>query len=430
MLKEGSVKLQLRRRLTLGAASLAIISLTAGPVLAASPTVPTGDKGDVAGSGATFPTLLYRSWMATFSRSYPATFDPSGDKAKGLVMSYNAVGSGAGKRNFYGSDARKPAQLFSGTDALLTDAEKASIGTSVGDYSMIPVALGPVAVVYNLPNLRQKISATSKTTRAATLYLDGPTLGKIYAGQISRWNDAAIKALNPLIVNLPSTFIKPVYRSDGSGTSFIFSTYLLKVSPTWKTALGGKPSQTMADKISTLPSKARAVGSPGNEGVASTVAEVRNSIGYVELGYALQLGLKYAWMRTGDTLKKYFVPPTTSGAQAAAAAAFRAGTADDPVNPGTVDSGQFLQPVNQKGATSYAISGYTWVLLYGDYKGANDPGLAKAQANVAFWEWALRASGGQARMSRLGYGPLPTSVAREATAELHKIRYDGSAIWP
>ena len=427
---EGSVKVPLRRRLALGVATLAIVSLTAGPVMAANPTVPTGDKGDIAGSGATFPTLLYRSWMATFSRLYPAAFDQTGDKTKGLVMSYNAVGSGAGKRNFYGADARKASQLFSGTDALLSDAEKTSITAAVGSYVMIPVALGPVAVVYNLPNLRQKTSATSKTTRVATLYLDGPTLGKIYAGQITRWNDAAIKKLNPLVVNLPSSRIVPVYRSDGSGTSFIFTTYLLKVSSTWKTALGNKPSQTMADKVSTLPSKARAIGSPGNEGVASTVAEVRGSVGYVELGYALQLGLKYAWMRTGDTAKKYFVPPTTSGAQAAAAAAFKAGTADDPVNPPTVDAGTFLQPVNQKGATSYPITGYTWALLYGDYKGGNDPGLSKAQAVVAFWEWALRPTGGQSRMSRLGYGPLPAAVAAEATAQLKTINYGGAPVWP
>jgi phosphate transport system substrate-binding protein len=424
------VKVGLKRRLSLGIVTLALASLTATPVMAANPTIPTGETGSVAGSGATFPTLLYKSWMATFSRLNPATFDPSGDSTKGLVMSYNAVGSGTGKKNFFGSDARKASQLFSGTDSLLSEAEKTSITTAVGAYEMLPVALGPIAVVYNLPNLRQKVSKTSTKTRAATLYLDGATLGKIYAGTITRWNDPVIKALNPLVVNLPSSRIVPVYRSDGSGTSFIFTTYLLKVSPTWRTALGSKPSQTMADKISTMPSKARAIGAPGNEGVGSTVAEVRNSIGYVELGYALQLNLKYAWMRTGDTAKKYFVPPTTSGAQAAAAAAFTAGTANNPVNPSTVDAGTFLQPVNQKGATAYPISGYTWVLLYGDYKGANDPGLAKAQANLAFWQWALSPTGGQARTTKLGYGPLPASIAAAATARLHAITYNGSAIWP
>jgi phosphate transport system substrate-binding protein len=429
-LKEDHVKVGLRKRLPLGVAALVLASLTAGPVLAANPVVPTGDTGSVAGSGATFPALLYRSWMASFSRLHPATFDPTGDSSKGLVMSYNPVGSGAGKKNFYGTDARKPSQLFSGSDALLSDAEKASIASTVGAFQMIPMALGPEAVVYNLPNLRQKVSATSTTTRAATLYLDGPTLGKIYAGLITRWNDPFIKALNPLVVNLPGSRIVPVYRSDGSGTSFIFTTYLLKVSPPWRTALGAKPSQTMADKIGTLASKANAVGAPGNEGVASTVSFTRGSIGYVELGYALQLGLKYAWMRTGDTNKKYFVPPTTSGAQAAAAAAFAAGTANNPVNPPTSDANTFLQPVNQKGATSYPISGYTWALLYGDYKGANDPGLAKAQATVAFWQWALSPTGGQALMSRLGYAPLPVSVATQATAALHQIKYDGSVIWP
>jgi phosphate transport system substrate-binding protein len=422
------VKVGLGRRLPLGVAALVIAGLAAGPVMAAGPAIPMGATGGIAGSGATFPSLLYKSWMASFSQLYPGTFSPTGDSSSGLVLSYNAVGSGAGKKNFYGSDARKSSQLFSASDALLSDAEKSSITSGVGAYQMIPTALGPVAIVYNLPNLRQKVSKTSTTTRAATLYLDGPTLGKIYAGQITRWNDAAIKALNPLIVNLPSSQIRPVYRSDGSGTSFIFTTYLLKVSPIWATALGGKPSQTMADKISTLPSKARAVGSPGNEGVASNVTFNRYTIGYVELGYAYQLGLKYAWMRTGDTLKKYFVPPTTSGAQAAAAAAFKAGTATDPVNPPTVDSNTFFQPVNQKGATAYPISGYTWVLLYGDYKGANDPGLADAQATVAFWQWALTV--GQGKMSQLGYGPLPAAVAAESLAALHQIKYDGTAIWP
>ena len=428
------MKVGLGKRLPLGVAALMIASLAAGPAQAAGPSVPTGDTGDVAGSGATFPALLYRAWEASFSRINSGAFDQTGDKTKGLVMSYNPVGSGAGKKNFYGSDARKPSQLFSGTDALLSDVEKASITSAVGSFQMIPAALGPVAVVYNLPNLRQKVSATSTATRAATLYLDGPTLGKIYAGLITRWNDVAIKKLNPLIVNLPGSQITPIYRSDGSGTSFIFTTYLLKVSSPWASALGGKPSQTMADKISTLPSKARAVGAPGNEGVGSAVTFTRNSIGYVELGYAYQLGLKYAWMRTGDTLKKYYVAPTTSGAQAAAAAAFAAGTANNPVNPPTVDSNSFFQPVNQKGATSYPISGYTWVLLYGDYKGtgsgANDPGLTKATATVAFWAWALDPTGGQALMSRLGYGPLPASVDAQATAALHQVTYAGTTIWP
>ena len=420
----------LRKRLPLGVAALTIVALTAGPVAAADPIVPNGATGALGGQGATFPSLLYKSWMATYSQLNPGAYNQTGDSSKGLVWSYNAIGSGAGKKAFYSTDARKPSQLFSASDALLSNAEQTSITSTVGSYVMIPMALGPEAVVYNLPNLRQKISKTSTTTRAATLYLDGPTLGKIYAGIITRWNDPFIKSLNPLIVNLPNTRIVPVYRSDGSGTSFIFTTYLSKVSPPWRVALGGKPSQTMADKIGTMASKANAVGAPGNEGVASTVTFTRGAIGYVELGYAYQLGLKYAWMRTGDPTNKYFVPPTTSGAQAAAAAAFAAGTATDPVNPPTSDANTFFQPVNQKGRTAYPISGYTWVLLYGDYKAANDPGLADAQATVAFWQWALSPSGGQARMTALGYAPLPTAIAAEATAQLHTIKYNGSVIWP
>jgi phosphate transport system substrate-binding protein len=430
VLKEDHVKVGLRKRLPLGVAALAIAALTAAPMMAASPnpTIPNGAKGALAGQGATFPSLLYKSWMATFSQQNPGAFDQNGNSANGLVFSYNAIGSGAGKAAFYGSDARKANQLFSASDALLSATDLSSIQSKVGDYQMIPMALGPVAVVYNLPNLRQKVSATSTTTRAATLYLDGPTLGKIYAGTISRWNDPAIKALNPLIVNLPGSQIRPVYRSDGSGTSFIFSTYLLKAGPAFAAALGGKPSQTMADKISTLPSKARAIGAPGNEGVASTVTFQKYSIGYVELGYALQLGMKYAWMRTGDTAHKYFVPPTTSGAQAAAAAAFASGTAN-PVNPPTSDANTFFQPVNQKGATAYPISGYTWVLLYGDYGiGGQAAPIEDAQAIVAFWQWAL--TSGQPLMSKLGYAPLPPSVAAQSLAQLHQIKYNGTAIWP
>lgn len=418
-----------KRRLAVSAvAAVATLTFTIGPVAAANPTVPTGETGAIGGSGATFPALLYKAWMASFSRKYPAAFDASGDPAKGLVLSYSAVGSGAGKKNFYGSDARKPSQLFSGTDALLSNDDLAKVQKDVGAYVMIPTALGPVAVVYNLPNLKQKVSKTSSATRAATLRLDGATLGAIYNGTVTKWNDPKIKALNPLITNLPSSRIEPVYRSDGSGTSFIFTSYLNKVSAPWTAALGNKPSQTMADKIATMPSKANAVGAPGNEGVSATVSQDKGAIGYVELGYALQLGLKTVWMKTGDSAKQYFVPPTTSGAQAAAAVAYKAGTADDPVNPGTVESGSFYQPVNQKGATSYPISGYTWVLLYGDYKGANDPGLAKAQAIVAFWQWAL--SSGQSTMGKLGYAPLPPNVRTAATNALHGITYGSTKVWP
>ena len=422
--------MKFRRRVALMVATLLMVSVTANPVLAASPVLPTGEVGDLAGSGATFPALLYKSWQAKFARLNPSVFDAGGDKTKGLVMSYSSIGSGAGIKNFYGSDARKPTQMFGASDALLSNAEKAAITTAVGDYVMIPTSLGPLAVVYNLAGLKQKISKTSTTTRAATLYLDGPTIGKIFSGDIKKWNDAAIKKLNPLVINLPGLAIEPVFRSDGSGTTFIWTSYLNKVSPIWGTALGNAPSKTFADKVATMKSKSTAVGSPGNEGVASTVSTDRGSIGYVELGYALQLGLKYAWVRTGDSPRVYYLPPTVSGAQKAAAVAYKAGTADDPINPGTTESKTFYQPVNQKGATSYPITGYTWVLLYTDYKGTNDPGLGKTQALIAFLDWTLSATGGQALMSRIGYAPLPPSTAAQARAQLHLIKYNSTVVWP
>ena len=423
--------MKLRRRVALAVATLAMVTMTANPVLAADPVLPSGETGDLAGSGATFPALLYKSWQSAFSRKYPAVFDAGGDKTKGLVMSYSSVGSGAGIKNFYGADARKPTEMFGASDALLGDADKTAISAAVGSYVMIPTSLGPVAVVYNLSGLKQKISKTSTKTRAATLYLDGPTIGRIFSGDIKKWNDAAIKKLNPLITNLPSLAIEPVYRSDGSGTTFIWTSYLNKVSPIWKTALGNNPSKTFADKVATMKSKSTAVGAPGNEGVSVIVSTDRGSIGYVELGYALQLGLKYAWVRTGDTSRVYYVAPSVSGAQRAAAVAYKAGTADDPINPGTIESKSFYQPVNQKGATSYPISGYTWLLLYSEYKGtSNDPGLGKTQALIAWVNWALSSTGGQALMSKLGYAPLPPSTAAEAIAQLHLIKYNGVVVWP
>jgi len=423
-------RVKFRRSVALGIATLAMISLTANPVLAANPVLPSGETGDLAGSGATFPALLYKSWQASFSRKYPTVFDAGGDKTKGLVMSYSSVGSGAGIKNFYGSDARKPTEMFGASDALLGNADKTAITAAVGDYIMIPTSLGPVAVVYNLAGLKQKISATSTKTRAATLYLDGPTIGKMFSGDIRKWNDAAIKHLNPLITNLPNLAIEPVYRSDGSGTTFIWTSYLNKVSSTWKTALGNAPSKTLADKIATMKSKSKAVGAPGNEGVSVTVSGDRGSIGYVELGYALQLQLKYAWVKTGDTAHAYYVAPSVSGAQHAAAVAYQAGTATDPINPGTIESKSFYQPVNQKGATSYPISGYTWILLYKEYKGTNDPGIGKTQALIAYLNWTLSSTGGQALMARLGYAPLPPATAAQARAQLHLIKYNGTVVWP
>ncbi len=416
--------MKIRRRLGLFVMSLAVAATVVTPVAALTPpVVPAGPVGDIAGSGATFPALLYKALQANFTRRNPTA---------GIAFSYSSVGSGAGIKNFYGPDARKSSQMFGASDAILTDSEKTAIGGAVGSYYMVPTALGPIAVVYNLPGLKQRISGDPASPnyrkyRKATLYLNGPTLGKIYAGIIRKWNDPAIKATNKLIVNLPSSSIIPVFRADGSGTSFIFTSYLNKVSATWTQALGNKPSKTMADKISTMASKALAVGAPGNEGVSATVDDIRNSIGYVELGFALQLGLDTAYMRTGDSPRGYYVPPTVSGAQAAAAAAAAAGTTLSPVDPATIEAGTFYQPVNQKGSTSYPITGYTWMLLYGDYKGVNDPGLARVQTLVA-WVYYLLTSG-QASYSRLGYAPLPPAVANAAIADLQKIMYNGQVVW-
>ncbi len=366
----------IRKRLAIGFAAAAILVLSAQPVLAA-PALPTassnsGGHGGIEGQGATFPALLYKAWEAVFSEQHPTTFDPSGNSANGFVMSYNAIGSGAGIKEFYNAkDARTATEMFGASDALLANSDKSSITSTVGSVPHAPDGARPG-------------SSGVQPARPEAAHLDHQHEHPL-GHAVPRWADPGQDLRRPdhQVERQGDQGPQPADRQpaepdDHAGLSLRrvgHDVHLHLVPQQGQLHLGvgpGRhaPSKTLADKISALNSKRTAVGANGNEGVAATVLGQVGAIGYVEIAYANQLGLKYAWMRTGDTTHKYFVPPSTYGAQVAAAVAAAAGTANDPVNPGTIESGAFYQPVNQKGATAYPISGYTWVLLYADLQWA------------------------------------------------------------
>ncbi len=250
----------------------------------------------------------------------------------------------------------------------------------------IPTALGAVVVIYNLPGV-------------TGLNLDAQNVADIFLGTITTWNDPKIAANNPG-VTLPATPILVVHRSDGSGTTNAFTTYLSAVSADWKDKVG-------AGKEVDWPT---GVGAKGNDGVAGGVQQQEGGVGYVELNYAAQAQIPSANLKNADGK---FVPGSTAGVTAAAesvAADFPADARQKPI-------------INAAGADTYPIASYTYLLVYQDQKDAT-----KGQALVALIAWML--TDGQAQEEALGYAPLPAPVQEKALASLHTITSGGSPIWP
>ena len=345
-------------------------SATASASAAAmAPPAPSADSVTLQGAGATFPAPLYDSWFQTYT-----------DANKQVQFDYQANGSGAGIKAITDGTVD-----FGASDAPMKDEEIAALPADC-KVLHIPTALGAVVVIYNLPGV-------------ATLNLDADNVAGIYLGTIKKWNDPAIAA-NNAGVTLPDTDILVAHRSDGSGTTNAFTTYLDTVSPDWHTKVGkGKEVNWPTG-----------VGAQGNDGVAGAVKQTPGAVGYVELNYATQTGLTSANLKNADG---QFVPGSTDGVTAAAEAA----VADFPAD--------FRQPpiINGKGATTYPVASYTYLLVCTDQKDA-----AKAQDLVAFTYWAL--NDGQALENGLGYAPLPAAVQQKAIEELHKITTGGAPVWP
>ena len=330
---------------------------------------PVTDAITLQGAGATFPDPLYQVWFQTYNEQYP-----------NVQIDYQAIGSGGGIKAITEGTVD-----FGASDAPMKDEEIAALPAG-STMLHVPTALGAVVVIYNLPGVTD-------------LQLDADNVAGIYLGTITKWNDPAIAANNPG-VTLPDEAILVTHRSDGSGTTNAFTTYLDTVSTDWHDKVG-------AGKEVNWPT---GVGAQGNDGVAGAVKQTEGSIGYVELNYATQAQLASAKLKNADGK---FVAGSTEGVTAAAEAAASSFPTDARQKP----------IINGAGADTYPIASYTYFLIYQDQKDA-----AKGQTLVAFTNWAL--TDGQTLESDLGYAPLPASVQEKAIASLHTITTAGSPIWP
>jgi phosphate transport system substrate-binding protein len=293
-----------------------------------------------------------------------------------VTVTYASIGSGGGISQFQAQTVD-----FGATDVPMgaSDIAKAKGGTPL----QIPVALGGVAIAYKLQGVQSGLKLT------------GDVLGKIFSGQITTWNDPAITALNPG-VNLPSENITVVHRSDGSGTTYIFTDYLSHVSPSWKGAVNPSKGKTVRWPVG--------IGGKGNEGVAGNISPaqgkgIEGAIGYVELAYALQNNFTYASIQ--NQAGSYVAPSLSS-------------VAADAAQKADVSATDF-SIVDQPGASSYPISGYSWVLVYKTQSDAN-----KGTALVKMLDW-LTHSGGQQQAQALEYVPLPANIQALARSTLQQV---------
>jgi len=318
--------------------------LTAAGALAAVSTM-TAAAADISGAGATFPYPIYAKWADTYK------------KQTGVGLNYQSIGSGGGIKQIQANTV-----TFGASDMPLKveDLNKSGL-------VQFPTVMGGIVPVVNLPGIKSN-----------ELVIDGPTLAKIYLGEIKKWDDPAIKKLNPS-AKLPSTAIAVVHRSDGSGTTFIFTNYLIKVSPEWKDRVGNNTSVEWPVGI----------GAKGNEGVANNVGQAQGAIGYVESAYAKQNNLTTMKMVNKDGK---VVAPEPAAFQAAAANADWAGT-----------PGFYVLLTDQPGAASWPIAGATFILFHKQVQDA-----AAAQEALKFFAWAY-ANGGQMAQD-LDYIPMPAPV--------------------
>jgi phosphate transport system substrate-binding protein len=317
------------------------------------------------GAGSTFDAPFFDLAFAKYHQQHP-----------GVTVNYAAVGSSAGITAF----AAKQAD-FGASDVPMTAAEQAA--AKGGQVVQVPVDLGAEGVVYNL-----SLPAGSR------LHLTGPVIARIFLGQITSWHDPAITALNPGI-NLPSAPISIVHRSDGSGTTYIFSNYLSSVSPAWAAKVGAGKS----------PNWPAGEGAEGNGGVAASVYRTPFSIGYVEQSYSKGLLLPSAAIR--NKAGHYVIPSTQSAAADAAQK-----PAITPTN---------FSIVNQPGASSYPITGYSWALVY-----AHQPSQATGQQLVSLLDWLTHS--GQTYAAATSYVPLPTRIRQLAHTMLQQVTGPGRAL--
>jgi phosphate transport system substrate-binding protein len=309
------------------------------------------------GAGATFPQQIYTKWFDEYQK-----VDPS------VRFNYQGIGSGGGQKQILAETVD-----FGASDGPMSDDNLAKAPRTLWH---LPTVAGAVAVSYNLEGNPQ-------------LNLDGQALAGIFLGTIAKWNDPAIAALNPG-VKLPPDDIVVVHRSDGSGTSFIFTDYLSTVSPDWKQKVGKGVSVSWPVGL----------GGKGNAGVSGQIKQTPGSIGYVELAYAHQNKLPFANMKNSSGA---FITPTVESVTASLASA-------------TIPEDFRFSMVNAPGEQAYPICGTTWLLVYAEQKDH-----AKGEKLVQFLKWAY--VDGEKFAAGLDYAPLPDSVVKRALDRVQTIKY-------
>jgi phosphate transport system substrate-binding protein len=350
----------MKRSLLLVTAAVALVLTAVG----AQAGCPTKGTKELTGAGATFPYPLYSKMFAEYV------------KACNVRVNYQSIGSGGGIRQL-----QELTVDFGASDGIMDDKQKAEAKN--GAVLHIPTVAGAEAVVYNLPGIQR-----------GQLKLTPEILADIYLKKIKNWNDARIKALNPNL-NLPGTDIAVVHRSDGSGTTFIFTNYLAKVSPEWKDKVGFATSVNWPGDV----------GGKGNEGVANSVQQIPGAIGYVELAYAKQNNM--AWAQLKNKGGAFLEPSLESAALAA----------DQPNLPDNME----VMVTDSANPKAYPITGFTWLLVY---ENQTDPAKADAIAQLAWW----MIHEGQQYALPLEYAPLKGPALKKAEALVKRIKTNGKPV--
>jgi phosphate transport system substrate-binding protein len=317
------------------------------------------------GAGATFPNPLYQKWLSEYGRLHP-----------NVKIDYQSIGSGGGIKQL-----KDQTIDFGASDPPMKDED---LKSAPGEILHIPTVLGAVILTYNLQGVTQALRFSPEV------------VADIFLGKIKKWNDPKIAADNSG-VTLPATDITVVHRSDGSGTSAVFTDYLSKVSPEWKEKVGSGVS----------PSWPIGIGGKGNEGVTGQVKNTPNTIGYVELAYAVQNKLPVAHIKNASG---NFIEPSIDAVTTAAAAS-AANTPDD----------LRVSITNAGGPQAYPISSYTYILVYKNQKDA-----AKGKVLVDFLWWGIH--DGEKYAKDLQYSPLPDDIVKRAEAKINSINAGGTPL--
>jgi phosphate transport system substrate-binding protein len=325
----------------------------------------TNGSVSLQGAGASFPNPLYQKWMSEYGKVKP-----------NVKLDYQSIGSGGGIKQL-----KEQTVDFGASDAPMKDED---LKSAPGEILHVPTVLGAVIITYNLEGVTQPLRFSPEV------------IADIFLGKIKKWNDPKIVADNPG-VTLPSSDITVVHRSDSSGTSAVFTDYLSKVSAEWKEKVGA----------GTSPSWPTGHGGKGNEGVTGQVKNTPNTLGYVELAYAVQNKLPVAQIKNASG---NFITPSIDAVTAAASGSL-ATTPDD----------LRVSITNAAGADAYPISSYTYILVYKAQKDA-----AKGKALVDFLWWGIHDGEGFAK--DLQYAPLPADIVKRAEAKINSVTANGTAL--